>query len=315
MDIAAAPGDSTVVRPIWARLGIVALNLLAPGLGLLRLGRTRSALRFFATPIAAVLVVLAFLLVAPPLGFLALALCYALVIGIQIGAILASAWLSWRHSLFLHASSRWSRWYAIVALGAFNLLLFQFLTPAWQHFYKPFYIPSGAMSPTLLTNDHILAYMRGPGELRRGDIVIFAVPDGAYYIKRVAGLAGDTIAMENGIVLLNGKPVAQSLEREEAFSGWMGTQRARRLRERFPGEPGSHEIYDQGDSVVDNFPPTRVLPGHVFVLGDNRDDSADSRVDRLNGGVEQLPVADILGRALFYTYGPSHRMGDRINPE
>jgi signal peptidase I len=170
------------------------------------------------------------------------------------------------------------------------------------------------MSPTLLTNDRILASMRGPGEIRRGDIILFRVPDGAFYIKRVAGLAGDTIAIDDGIVVLNGKPVAQHLEREENFSGWMGPHKARRLRERFPEEPGSHEIYDQGDSVVDHFPATRIKAGHVFVLGDNRDNSADSRVERLVGGVEQLPVADIVGRALFYTWGPSRRTGERINP-
>ena len=275
----------------------------------------RAGFAFLAAPIVTLLLVLLLWLVAPVLGFPALAFCYALLAVGQFGAIGISAWLSWRGSKALPTAPRvlWSRWYMLTALGAGSLLLIQLLAPASQHFYKSFYMPSGAMSPTLLTNDRIIASMRGPGVLRRGDIVIFRMPN-AIYIKRVAALPGDTIAMTDGIVILNGARVAQRFEREDAFRGWMGSQRARRLSESFPGEPGPHDIYDQGDTPQDNFPAVRISPGHVFVLGDNRDDSADSRIERLQGGVEQLPITDIIGKPLYYSFGPSHRMGERVTP-
>ncbi|MCA1661166.1 MAG: signal peptidase I [Novosphingobium sp.] len=153
---------------------------------------------------------------------------------------------------------------------------------------KPFYIPSVSMMPSLLVGDrlvvskypygwswvsasfHVLprAKWRVWGTTpERGDIVIVVPPDRDIdYIKRVIGLPGDTIEVVNGQIVLNGKPVPQA--------------------------------------VLDNYPEIRVPRGHVFLMGDNRDHSADSRAP---AGFEQglggpVPLADVGGRAEFITF-------------
>ncbi len=180
--------------------------------------------------------------------------------------------------------------------------------------FRLFYIPSESMTPTLLKNDRLIASMWGSAEPRRGDIILFAAHDGTY-IMRVAALAGDRVEMRDGVLILDGRAVAQRLVRVEPYPypnpALPGP--ARRLEERFPGEPGPHQIFDHGPTPVDDTAEQKVAPGHVFVLGDNRDHSADSRVPRALFGVEQVPISDIRGRALYYTWGPSNRFGDRIN--
>ena len=108
------------------------------------------------------------------------------------------------------------------------------------------------------------------------------------------------------------RPSQRYLRTDRIQASWQGL-RARRLAERFPGEAAPHEIYDTGYSQGDDMAERLVAPGHVFVLGDNRDHSADSRFTRADLGVEQLPIRDIRGRALFYLWGPSGRMGEPLN--
>jgi signal peptidase I len=177
---------------------------------------------------------------------------------------------------------------------------------------KPFYLPSEAMAPTLLKNDRLLASMQAPASLRRGDVILLRLGD-SIYIKRIAALPGDRIAFAKGQVILNGRPVPQQPVGTELVAGYDGEQPATRLREHFPGESGDHYIYDSGPSPEDDLAEQIVAPGHVFVLGDNRDNSADSRVPRAEMGVEQLPIGDIRGTPLFYTWGPSHKFGRAIH--
>jgi signal peptidase I len=168
------------------------------------------------------------------------------------------------------------------------------------------------MEPTLLKNDRLLAVMRPPNPLKRGTIILFRNGE-ATYTKRIAALPGDTIALVDGRVLLNGSPVPEQAVGTRVIQSFAGPTRATRLREHFPGEDGDHFIYDSGPSPEDNFGPQVVAPGHVFVLGDNRDDSADSRVPRAEMGVEQLPISDITGTPIIYTWGPSHKFGEPIH--
>ena len=162
----------------------------------------------------------------------------------------------------------------------------------------------------------------------RGDVVVFRHPGGEDWVKRVIGLPGDTIEVRGGQVILNGQPIPR--ERIDAFdlpvspnspcqaaSGVVLDEtrpdvvvreegRADgshclypRFRETLPGGR-TYEVLDEGNSTGDNFAsgqPITVPPGHLFMMGDNRDDSMDSRFEVAQGGVGLLPVDNVLGRA------------------
>jgi len=177
--------------------------------------------------------------------------------------------------------------------------------------YKTFHIPAESMRPTLDVGDMIVARMSPPAVLDRGDIVLVN-NGGSIYIKRVAGLPGDRIAVQGGIVLLNGRPVPQRQVGTERVPLDAFGDTVRRLSEQFPGEASPHEIYDAGESAGDDFSEVTVPPGHVFLLGDNRDHSADSRFPHEEQGLGG-PVArtDVRGVPLFfYATTGSHKVGD-----
>jgi signal peptidase I len=170
---------------------------------------------------------------------------------------------------------------------------------------KLWYIPSESMMPTHQQGDRFVARMRRPDPLTRGDVVLFDTPSGHTYVQRIAALPGDTIEMVDGIVHLNGRPVAQHLVRSESLPERIGRARtAVRMSEQFPGEAEPHEIYDTGHGPVDDVPSQTIPPGHVFLLGDNRDNSADSRYPAdgvAQGAGGPVPIRKIRGVPWFYT--------------
>ena len=163
------------------------------------------------------------------------------------------------------------------------------------------------------------------GTPQRGDVVVFRHPLGEDWVKRVIGLPGDTVEVRDGVVILNGQPVPRTqmapfdlpvtpnspcptvrpgIENygvRETTDG-NGQQHCLypRYRETLPGGR-SYEVLDQGTTVpADNFAngqPIRVPEGQLFVMGDNRDDSLDSRFEVSEGGVGLLPIDNVLGRA------------------
>jgi signal peptidase I len=183
----------------------------------------------------------------------------------------------------------------------------------------PFEIPSGSMLPTLQIGDRILASkfaygwsrfsppvtLPGPqGRLafsdpKRGDVVVFVHPvRGDVWIKRVIGLPGDEVAVLRGRLRINNVDVA----RERVGNNELEHQGQRypvtEYRETLPGMTASHSIWlVREDAPLENWGPVRVPPGKLFVMGDNRDDSADSRVPLAEGGVGLLPIENVLGRA------------------
>ena len=185
---------------------------------------------------------------------------------------------------------------------------------------EPFYVPSGSMEPTLLIGDELLAtkysYGYGTSSLpsfidlpatrrifaalpKRGDVVVFRWPGdrSQIWVKRVIGLPGDRIALRNGQVWINGE--ATKLEADgtgQAENDDGGMMPAKRLIETLPGGV-KHTIFKLTPlEPLDNMAETVVPPGHIFVMGDNRDNSADSRVPLREGGVGMLPVDDLVGR-------------------
>jgi signal peptidase I len=193
---------------------------------------------------------------------------------------------------------------------------------------EPFNIPSGSMKPTLEIGDYLFVYkpaygysrysfpfgmapIKGrilPKEPDRGDVVVFKLPTnpGLDYIKRIIGLPGDTIQVVGGRLYINDKLVP----REEV--GWRRVDDGplyTNMMEYLETLPNGvvHSIYEEGDSMpLDNTPRYTVPDGHYFLMGDNRDNSQDSRVLSLVGYV---PYEKIVGRAeiiFFSTNGTAH---------
>ena len=185
---------------------------------------------------------------------------------------------------------------------------------------EPFYVPSGSMEPTLLIGDELLAtkfpygystaslpaflVLPNTGRIfgalpKRGDVLVFRWPgDRAQVrVKRVIGLPGDRISLSEGRVSINGVPVglrADGMGKAETEDGTLVP--AARYIETLPGGR-EHLIFKLSRfDPLDNIPETVVPPGQLFVMGDNRDNSADSRVPLRAGGVGLLPVDDLVGR-------------------
>jgi signal peptidase I len=186
---------------------------------------------------------------------------------------------------------------------------------------EPFYVPSGSMEPTLLIGDALLAskfpygYSTASlpiqinlpetgrvfgGTPKRGDVVVFRWPGdrSQAWVKRVIGLPGDRIQMRQGQLFINDRPASLKPDGTGAAEDDKGgSEPARRYVETLPGGV-SHELfklYDNGP--LDNTPEVTVPPDRLFVMGDNRDNSADSRVPVREGGVGLLPMDDLVGRA------------------
>ena len=177
---------------------------------------------------------------------------------------------------------------------------------------RSFYIPSEAMEPTLENGDHFIAAMSRPKELQRGQLVLIRTSGGDIYVKRLAALPGDTIALAKGIVSINGQPVQrEAAGRRRVAYPYLSATEAFLFREQFPGEQAPHLIQDLGPSSEDDMAEVTMPPGRVFALGDNRDNSADSRVPKFMGGLELVPIEDVVGRPLFFTW-PAKKMGSSV---
>ncbi|HEU5285939.1 MAG TPA: signal peptidase I [Sphingomicrobium sp.] len=155
---------------------------------------------------------------------------------------------------------------------------------------------------------------------RRGDVAVFRPPGAKIdFIKRVIGLPGDTVEVKGGMLVLNGRPLPRRSMRPFAmpispnspckvvppaspFVASLGQGRSYCLypayRETLPGGPG-YTVLDQVENPrADDFPAIKVPQGHVFLMGDNRDDSLDSRFALAEGGIGLVPVENLVGRAL-----------------
>ncbi len=186
--------------------------------------------------------------------------------------------------------------------------------------FEPFNIPSGSMIPTLLIGDYLFVSKYSYGysryslpfspplfsgrifgsEPKRGDVAVFKWPrdNRTDYIKRIIGLPGDTVRVTGGQLYLNGQLVPREAADPVTSRDESGTQvMGRRYIETLPGGV-THDIQKLVDSgYMNNTSDFKVPAGTLFVMGDNRDNSADSRDP--NSGVGFVPMENLVGRAEF----------------
>jgi signal peptidase I len=202
--------------------------------------------------------------------------------------------------------------------------------------YEPFNIPSGSMVPTLLVGDYLfvskfsygysryslpfglplfsgrinLPFSHGP---ERGDVAVFKLPSdpSTDYIKRIVGLPGDHIQMRHGQLYINDQLVARRPIEDFVYDEGGAVMVLHQYLESLPRKPGEppveHRIIKVGDDgPLDNTPVYDVPAGHYFAMGDNRDNSQDSRV---LSAVGYVPADNLVGRAqfiFFSTDGSAH---------
>src|SRR5437660_11062694 len=185
--------------------------------------------------------------------------------------------------------------------------------------YEPFNIPSGSMVPTLLVGDYLFVSKFSYGYSRyslpfglpllsgriffhspeRGDVVVFKLPtdNSTDYIKRVIGLPGDRIQMKNGVLFINGQSVPRRRIEEYLYQeGTGGVIPIAQYIETLPNGV-QHRIIEMSDNgPLDNTQEYVVPPGDYFMMGDNRDNSQDSRV---LSAVGYVPAQNLIGKAQF----------------
>jgi signal peptidase I len=182
--------------------------------------------------------------------------------------------------------------------------------------FQPFNIPSGSMIPTLLVGDYLFVSKYSYGythysipfspdifsgrifgsQPNRGDVVVFRLPkdDSIDYIKRVVGLPGDHIQMIDGVLNINGTPVKRERIDDYVTDDDGVMQRVKRYRETLPNGVSYTTIDLTDNGFYDNTPVYIVPPDHYFMMGDNRDNSTDSRV---LSQVGYVPYENLIGRA------------------
>jgi signal peptidase I len=214
--------------------------------------------------------------------------------------------------------------FALVAVPAY----FAFTTVAFANYV----IPSESMTPTIEVGDRVVVSKFAYGYSRyslpipiarivpaassrllgvapqRGDVVVFQHPrQDRVMIKRLIGLPGDVISVERGVLHVNGAPVPRAHPEDVLRAAHRaGLEHATRYRETLPGGAvhAIHEFAD--DAPFDDFGPVTVPAGHFFAMGDNRDNSLDSRWE----GMGSTPMENLIGRAETVYFTLPH-LGDR----
>jgi signal peptidase I len=222
------------------------------------------------------------------------------------------------------SSSATSPW-AGLARFILQLSVFVFLVTTFG--FQAYSIPSGSMESTLLVGDRIIVtkyaygysrYSSPLGSLpisgrifasqpKRGDVVVFRLPrdPSIVYVKRVIGLPGDTVQLRAGVLYVNGRGIPKKFIGEFEGDGQERSARVALFEETLPNGARYNVLDAAPADALDNTSVFRVPAGKLFMLGDNRDNSADSRLPG-DTGVGFVPIENVVGRAdlIFASIGP-----------
>jgi len=162
-------------------------------------------------------------------------------------------------------------WIKAIAIALVLVILIRWLL------FKPFIVDGPSMQPNFHTGERVIVNeilydIRSP---QRGEVIVFHVPsEGKDFIKRVIAVAGDTVTVEGDVVTVNGKQVNETY-----------------IQAAIDEAHNNNALYNNKNFPNEDFSDTTVPEGHVFVMGDNRSDSRDSRM------IGYVPLGDIVGRA------------------
>ncbi|SIO14804.1 signal peptidase I [Parasphingorhabdus marina DSM 22363] len=312
--------SDSIERGLLARTGLAFLGFLVPGLGLAMAGKIRLGLIFASVYFGSLMLLFAYYSLGPEMSFGALVVILLLGLMIFLFCQIASSVLTFFVSRYISASRTvWSRWfmapvYVIVVFGLNDIVVAKM-----QSEYRALYTAGISMSPTLQMNDRFFVKMSDYQPVERGDVVVLRA-NGVEYVKRIVGLPGDTVGMANGKLILNGETVSTVTVKDAGSAEYcdypVGAPRSGQAviySESLPDNGPSYPVVNCDHSVGDEFAEVQVPNGHYFMMGDNRDRSADSRMAPPLG-LGMVRRTDIVGKPLFIHWSDNgEKRGKKLN--